>query len=70
MAVHLHHIMNEMEKLRKQAERKYSLYVQQGSMTVYTKQSKLAVLDEVLKCCGEAIKSKTTLTDQFKKLSQ
>lgn len=70
MAVHLHHIITEMEKLRKQADRKYSQYVQQGSMTVYTKESKLAVLDEILRCCYEAMKSKTTITEQFKTLPQ
>jgi len=69
MPVQLHHIITEMEKLRKQADRKYSQYVNQGSMTIYTKQSKLAVLDEILRCCYEAAKNKTTVTEQFQKLS-
>jgi len=68
MPVTLSHIITEMNKLRQQAEKKYSQYVQQGSMTHYTKEHKLAVLDEILKAAQKAYQSKITLTEQLNTL--
>lgn len=69
MTVNLVHIIAELEEIQQKRKAKFDIYVQQESMTPYSRDSKLFAIDELIKICKSALKTKVSLKEALQELT-